>query len=85
MLDVPTRKEEVGREAFAPFRVLVPTMADPFLKVIISPSAGKPAADHVIAVKVTGWPAKEGFREEVTTVLVVAPLLLINTPAALSA
>jgi hypothetical protein len=85
MLDVPTRKEEVVREAFAPFRVLVPTMADPFLKVITSPSAGKPAADHVIAVKVTGCPAKEGFREEVTTVLVGAPLLLINTPAALSA
>lgn len=53
-----------------PFRVPVPNVVTPSMKVTVP--LGVPAPDGVtVAVNVTDWPNTDGFREEVTAVVVV--------------
>ena len=58
-----------------PFSAPVPNVPAPSLKVTVP--VGVPAKVLVtVAVKVTDWPRVDGFKDETTAVLVVAPTTL---------
>lgn len=56
---------------FEPFKVPVPSTVVLSMKVTV-PLGIPPAEGVTVAVKVTDWPNVEGFREELTAVVVAA-------------
>lgn len=68
---LPTVSPEVVRPACPePFRATIPKSMLPSKKVTVP--VGVPPLPVTVAVKVTACPAKEGFSEEITVVVVVA-------------
>ena len=49
----PAANEDVANVALPPAKAAVPKVADPFVKVMISPSAGVPSLELTVAVNVT--------------------------------
>ena len=56
----------------AALNVAVPIVVAPSRNATVP--VGVPAEPVTVAVKVTLWPAADGFREDVTVVLVLAPV-----------
>ena len=68
---LPTAKEDVLNVANPlPFKVAVPSVVEPFLKVMVPD--GVPEEPVTVAVKVTDWPKTDGFTEDANAVVVVA-------------
>src|SRR5689334_1210825 len=76
MVCVPALSELVLTDAWpVPSRVALPRDVDPSLKLTEPVGWPAPGADAAtLAVKVTFWPAVDGFGEAVTTVVVAALL-----------
>jgi len=68
---LPTAKVDVLNVANPlPFKVPVPSVVEPFLKVMVPD--GMPKEPVTVTVKVTDWPKTEGFTEDVNAVVVLA-------------
>ena len=68
---LPTAKEDVLNVVTPlPFKVPVPSVVEPFLKVMVPD--GVPEEPVTVAVKVIDWPKSEGFTEDANAVVVVA-------------
>ena len=70
---MPTGSADVVRVALPELRVPVPSdVLVPHVLVVqlekVTDPVGTPEADDTVAVKVTGWPALEGFGEDVRAV-----------------
>ena len=68
---LPTGKEDMLNVATPlPFKVPVPSVVKPFLKVMVPD--GVPEEPVTVAVKVTDCPKTDGFTEDANAVVVVA-------------
>lgn len=72
MVYTPAASVEVVSVATPPLNKPVPRIADPLLKVTVSPLGGVPDVELTVAVNVTAWPTNEGFSEEFRVVVVEA-------------
>ena len=70
---LPTASDEVARVALPAVKLAVPSVAAPSRNVTVPvgvPVAGATAL--TVAVKVTAWPKRDGFNDEVTVVELLA-------------
>ena len=70
---MPTKSDDVVKVALPPERLAVPNVAAPSRNVTVPvgvPVAGATAL--TVAVKVTAWPKRDGFVDEVTVVELLA-------------
>jgi hypothetical protein len=67
---VPAGKADVIRLALPPARFTVPSVVVPAVNVTVP--TGTTVGDFTVALNVTLCPGTDGFREEVTVVVVVA-------------
>jgi hypothetical protein len=67
---VPTASAAVVRLACPATVVAVPSLLVPFVNVTREPSGTDAPVAVTAAVNVTGWPMNEGFKEEVTVMVV---------------
>ncbi len=73
----PTAKEDVLKIATPlPFKVPVPSVVEPFLKVMVP--VGVPEEPVTVAVKVTDWPKTLGFEEAARLVEVGVAFLILK-------
>jgi hypothetical protein len=79
IVSVPTANVEVLKVAVPEeFRVPVPSVVLPSLKVTVPVGAAEPVVWATVAGKVTVWPDAAGFSEELTEVVVaVVPAAVI--------
>jgi hypothetical protein len=75
MLWMPAVNDEVVSDATPELKAAVPRVADPFLKVTISPFGGVPEDELTVALKVIAWPTVDGFSEDVSAVVVKAMMV----------
>jgi len=80
MASFPAGSDKVVNVATPMERVPVPSVADPFLNVTVSPSGGAPAPELTVAVNVTLCPSVIGFADEVRVVLVGAFFTVCGRP-----
>ena len=75
ILLTPTGSWDVLKLTLPPLSALVARTVAPFKKVTL-PVGVPPDDDETVAVKVTALPDTEGFREEISPVVVVAYIIL---------
>lgn len=64
MTCTPGVSDEIVKVAFPPLTVTVPRVWKPSVKVTVPVDGAGPDSAATVAVKVTAWPAVDGFADE---------------------
>ena len=83
ILEIPTGKEEVVKEATAPIKGAVPRTTGPLVNVTRSPFGGNPVVANTVAVSVTACPLNERMGDEAKIVVVDAMIRWLRAEEAL--